>query len=128
MSNHVLTSRIYFPDAATAENAHAHLVALAQHGAAVAVQVGEQLDTSWARVHECHADDANGSTSLCRTTLSWVGNAQEPGEEAILWAPDQTVAVDDLREYEGVVYRCLQAHTTQAGWEPPSVPALWEVT
>ncbi|MER5321864.1 carbohydrate-binding protein [Streptosporangium roseum] len=27
--------------------------------------------------------------------------------------------------YGGVNYRCPQAHTTQAGWEPPAVPALW---
>lgn len=31
----------------------------------------------------------------------------------------------DLREYSGVIYRVLQAHTTQAGWAPPVVPALW---
>lgn len=27
--------------------------------------------------------------------------------------------------YEGVLYRVLQAHNTQAGWEPPNVPALF---
>lgn len=126
MSNHVLTARIYFPDQATADNAHDHLVALAQHGAAVAVQIGEQLDTSWSRVHLCHSDEDNGSTARCRTSRQWVGNEQEPGENATLWAPDQTVSVDDLREHDGVVYRCLTAHTTQAGWEPPNVPALWQ--
>ena len=24
------------------------------------------------------------------------------------------------------LWRCLQAHTSQAGWEPENVPALWE--
>lgn len=47
----------------------------------------------------------------------------EPGA----WAPGQVVAVDDLRAYQGTTYRCVQAHTTQAGWEPPNVPALWAV-
>jgi predicted carbohydrate-binding protein with CBM5 and CBM33 domain len=28
--------------------------------------------------------------------------------------------------YGGVTYRCRQAHTALAGWEPPNVPALWE--
>jgi hypothetical protein len=37
----------------------------------------------------------------------------------------EAVKVDDLRAYEGTVYRVLQAHTTQAGWTPPVVPALW---
>ncbi|WP_331459591.1 carbohydrate-binding protein [Nonomuraea sp. SBT364] len=27
--------------------------------------------------------------------------------------------------YGGAGYRCLQAHTAIAGWEPPNVPALW---
>ena len=27
--------------------------------------------------------------------------------------------------YGGLSYRCLQAHTSQPGWEPPYVPALW---
>ena len=25
------------------------------------------------------------------------------------------------------MYKCLQAHTSQVGWEPPAVPALWVV-
>ncbi|MFB9622472.1 carbohydrate-binding protein [Nonomuraea helvata] len=28
--------------------------------------------------------------------------------------------------YNGVTYRCIQAHTALAGWEPPNVPALWQ--
>ncbi|GAT67331.1 lytic polysaccharide monooxygenase [Planomonospora sp. ID91781] len=28
--------------------------------------------------------------------------------------------------YGGATYRCLQAHTAIAGWEPPNVPALWQ--
>ena len=41
---------------------------------------------------------------------------------------NQAVVVGDLRMYNGTQYRCRQAHTTQAGWEPTNVPALWEVT
>ena len=26
---------------------------------------------------------------------------------------------------DGTLYTCLQAHTSQTGWEPPVVPALW---
>lgn len=53
-----------------------------------------------------------------------------PGEQ--VWRaddtgnPDQTKAAT-LRSFEGTVYRCNQSHTTQAGWEPPLVPALWSV-
>lgn len=27
--------------------------------------------------------------------------------------------------YNGDLYRCEQSHTSQEGWEPPTVPALW---
>ncbi|HEU4426105.1 MAG TPA: carbohydrate-binding protein, partial [Pilimelia sp.] len=26
----------------------------------------------------------------------------------------------------GASYRCIQAHTSLTGWEPPNVPALWQ--
>jgi len=49
-----------------------------------------------------------------------------PGDGGVVeWAPGQTVAAGDLRGWAGVVYVCVQGHTTQAGWEPPNVPALW---
>ncbi len=43
------------------------------------------------------------------------------------WIAGEQVAVGDERNYEGTTYKCLQSHTTQTGWEPPNVPALWEV-
>nr|WP_260408327.1 M28 family peptidase [Planomonospora venezuelensis] len=39
------------------------------------------------------------------------------------WTP---YAVGDTVTYAGVRYRCLQAHTSLPGWEPPNVPALWQ--
>lgn len=41
------------------------------------------------------------------------------------WAIGVAYEIDDLVTYQGVVYRCVQAHVSQAGWEPSSVPALW---
>ena len=29
-------------------------------------------------------------------------------------------------QHGGKLWRCLQAHTSQSGWEPENVPALWE--
>lgn len=43
------------------------------------------------------------------------------------WEAGETVTAGDLREHAGITYRCIQGHTTQAGWEPPNVPALWAV-
>lgn len=28
-------------------------------------------------------------------------------------------------QYHNKLYRCEQTHVSQAGWEPPNVPALW---
>ena len=43
------------------------------------------------------------------------------------WAPNTAYAVNDLVTYSGSTYKCLQAHTSQVGWEPPNVPALWQL-
>ncbi|HXF68841.1 MAG TPA: glycosyl hydrolase family 18 protein [Thermoflexus sp.] len=42
------------------------------------------------------------------------------------WQPWTTYQVGDLVSYNGVIYRCIQGHTSQPGWEPPNVPALWQ--
>ncbi len=42
------------------------------------------------------------------------------------WAPNVWYNVGDTVTYNGVVYQCLQAHTSLTGWEPPNVPALWQ--
>ena len=47
----------------------------------------------------------------------------EPVEE---WQPGMAVGVGQLLTHNGSTWRVRQAHTTQAGWEPPSVPALFE--
>jgi hypothetical protein len=41
------------------------------------------------------------------------------------WVSGETVAVGAVRQFDGALYRCVQAHTTQADWTPPAVPALW---
>jgi len=41
------------------------------------------------------------------------------------WAAGQAVEVDTYRTYQGELYSCIQAHTTQSDWTPPVVPALW---
>jgi hypothetical protein len=41
------------------------------------------------------------------------------------WGPNVAYAVGNLVAYGGSTYRCLQAHTSQVGWEPPNAAALW---
>jgi chitodextrinase len=42
------------------------------------------------------------------------------------WQPNTSYAIGALVMYNGVEYQCIQAHTSQVGWEPPNVPALWK--
>jgi chitinase len=42
------------------------------------------------------------------------------------WVAYHAYHVGDVVTYNGVSYRCLQAHTSLPGWEPPNVPALWQ--
>ena len=41
------------------------------------------------------------------------------------WQTGVAYAVGDRRQYEGLLYRCVQAHTSQDDWTPPVAPALW---
>ena len=44
------------------------------------------------------------------------------------WSEESvSYAVDDSANYETILYRCVQAHTSQSDWTPPAVPALWTV-
>ena len=41
------------------------------------------------------------------------------------WAANTAYKVGDQVTYNGSTYQCIQSHTSQVGWEPPNVPALW---
>ncbi|CAL9350799.1 carbohydrate-binding protein [Streptomyces sp. enrichment culture] len=41
------------------------------------------------------------------------------------WAVGKSYSAGNSVTYNGSAYRCLQAHTSMVGWEPPNVPALW---
>lgn len=43
------------------------------------------------------------------------------------WAVGLAVSVGDRYQYNGKLYKCIQAHTTQADWTPDITPALWTV-
>ena len=41
------------------------------------------------------------------------------------WATGTAYTVGQRVRYEDKLYKCVQAHTSQDDWTPPSVPALW---
>ncbi|MFB9203873.1 fibronectin type III domain-containing protein [Nonomuraea spiralis] len=45
---------------------------------------------------------------------------------AAAWAPWTAYATGASVTYNGVDYVAIQGHTSQPGWEPPNVPALWK--
>ncbi|MCR8842500.1 lytic polysaccharide monooxygenase [Paenibacillus sp. SC116] len=42
------------------------------------------------------------------------------------WAVNTAYAVNALVSYNGVTYKCIQAHTSQAGWTPSASASLWQ--
>ena len=44
-----------------------------------------------------------------------------------MWAIGRAYAVDDRVQHNGTLYKCVQAHTSQADWTPDKTPALWAV-
>ncbi|MBC8062400.1 MAG: anti-sigma factor domain-containing protein [Clostridiaceae bacterium] len=42
------------------------------------------------------------------------------------WQTGVSYTVATIVTYKGVKYKCLQAHDSLEGWEPPNVPALWQ--
>ena len=42
-----------------------------------------------------------------------------------VWEIGAAYAVNDRRRYGANLYRCVQAHTSQADWTPDATPALW---
>lgn len=42
------------------------------------------------------------------------------------WTIGVSYKINEVVVYSGSNYKCLQAHTSQAGWTPIAVPALWQ--
>jgi len=55
-----------------------------------------------------------------------------PDEDALeavelfpIWEADTEYTIDERVSYADKLYRCVQAHTSQAEWTPDATPALW---
>lgn len=72
------------------------------------------------------------ATEVAFVTLAEGGSidAVTAGEHRELFAPWEAgvaYAVGQYRNSREKLYRCVQPHTSQAGWEPENAPALWAV-
>ena len=52
--------------------------------------------------------------------------ASEHTDLFLPWATSTSYAIGDLRSYEGILYKCLQAHTSQDDWTPDVSSSLWK--
>ena len=116
------------PDATAihAEGEAAYVAALAP----VAATLPTLPDSGWLEAGAIYAYD--GGVVMVRQShwrtehdpasvpaLFWTVNSSDA------WIAGEPVTVGALRTYGGKTWRCIQAHTTQADWTPPVVPALW---
>ena len=42
------------------------------------------------------------------------------------WVVGKAYAAGDRAQYNGTLYKCIQAHTSQSDWMPSATPALWK--
>lgn len=42
-----------------------------------------------------------------------------------MWATDKNYTIGDRIQHNAILYKCVQAHTSQADWTPDATPALW---
>ena len=69
----------------------------------------EEMSESLNKATECLTDD----------------QAESVSDLFPYWNTDTEYVVGDRRQYNGLLYRCVQAHTSQNNWTPDAVPALW---
>lgn len=66
-----------------------------------------------------------GMQALARTAPDAVILAQ-PMAMYDEWSADGVAyTLNDIRQYNGLLYRCVQAHTSQATWTPEAAASLW---
>lgn len=51
--------------------------------------------------------------------------ALEVAELFLPWEKETPYVAGDRRTHVGLLYKCIQSHTSQADWTPDITPALW---
>lgn len=63
--------------------------------------------------------------TLCEQGMIDDVTATEHTEIFAPWESGVSYAVGNIRTYSEKLYKCVQAHNSQADWTPDAVPALW---
>lgn len=106
--------------------------------------IKEEGSYKWYAIHEHYKtidktkridndiEKTNGSLSIAFVTLAENGAIDDvtAGEHAEMfseWVSGVAYAAGNIRRYGEKLYKCLQAHTSQEGWEPDAAASLWKV-
>ena len=93
-------------------------------GEAVTPPTNEELASSLASVQSA---SAVAFVALCEVGTLDTVTASEHTELFAEWAYPIAYTVGQLRRYNGTLYKCVQAHTSQADWTPDMAASLWSV-
>lgn len=68
--------------------------------------------------------------NLIQTAISYLPDVEAETVTSLFpeWEAGKSYAVGDRVQYVSLLYRCVQAHTSQSDWAPDIVPALWTRT
>ena len=72
-------------------------------------------------------DNALIKANLIQTAINYLPDEEAETVTALFpdWEIGKAYAVGDRVKFNGLLYRCVQAHTSQSDWTPDVVPALW---
>lgn len=78
-------------------------------------------------------EKTNTTNGIVFVTMAEAGSidpvtAAEHADLFAEWAYPIAYTVGQIRRYNGTLYKCVQAHTSQADWTPPAAPSLWSLT
>ena len=80
-----------------------------------------------------YEEQRQNAAAIAFVVLAEAGNIDSvtASEQATLfseWVPGVKYTVGQLRRYGNTLFRCVQEHTSQEGWEPDKAASLWAVT
>ena len=84
----------------------------------------EELASSLASVQSA---SAIAFVALCEVGTLDTVTASEHADLFAEWAYPIAYTVGQLRRHNGKLYKCVQAHTSQADWTPDTAASLWSV-
>ena len=93
------------------------------------VDTGTEIKQSWALVPD-EGSAAEAAVTLAKIQAASLDDADAVKVQALYdeWSGDGVeYAVGDRVRFQGILCKCLQAHTSQADWAPNAAPSLWSL-